>query len=433
MLVSSKSIFNWSLELFTACVLALGSFVFLFWLLNSIFPLGAGLDVLISSSKVSVENKASTRALRIVNNDETNDINANLYSVAVLATTKNLVKYKPSKQLAWEKAKNGISLFTGDSIQTFDASNASIKFTEQSLLELGENSLIVINRLEEDVIWRERKSYLAMLEGTLRGKVNSHDNKPMFVEITMPSAVASLHSTSTSVPVDFQIKVNANNTSTISVYEGIAEVASLDGKVVKVEENQATVISNSGQLHEPEAMLSAPTLVDPAKDDTYYYKDISPNIRFSWKTEKQTKKSRLLIAKDESFTHLVLEKMVLGNEFIYKNMKQGIYYWKVFSVSETDVEGQPSDVRSLSIRQDSLPPTLKVEFPPAKPGQVDYLVSGTTEPNTTVYISGKEVKNSNGRFSHKIKLKRGPNIIVVESVDKLGNVSYQSGTLHGSF
>ena len=59
---------------------------------------------------------------------------------------------------------------------------------------------------------------------------------------------------------------------------------------------------------------------------------------------------------------------------------------------------------------------------------------GSTEPETRVFVSGVPAKiNERGEFAHNLELEHGPNVIVVEAVDKVGNVAYLSQIINVEF
>jgi hypothetical protein len=58
------------------------------------------------------------------------------------------VRRKPSKSFAWSNARQEEALYRKDSLQTGVGSAASVRFNDGTLLELGENSLVVIDNLD---------------------------------------------------------------------------------------------------------------------------------------------------------------------------------------------------------------------------------------------------------------------------------------------
>ncbi|MDF1525880.1 MAG: hypothetical protein RRA15_12900 [bacterium] len=59
---------------------------------------------------------------------------------------------------------------------------------------------------------------------------------------------------------------------------------------------------------------------------------------------------------------------------------------------------------------------------------------GRTDPDVRIFVGGIPVKiDESGEFVHDLFLKRGFNVIVVEAVDKVGNVNYFSKVVNVEF
>jgi len=59
-------------------------------------------------------------------------------------------------------------------------------------------------------------------------------------------------------------------------------------------------------------------------------------------------------------------------------------------------------------------------------------VKGTTEPGASLLVAGKTVEtDGKGRFESIVPLKRGINMVVVESSDAAGNTAYRSLRVDG--
>ena len=79
-------------------------------------------------------------------------------------------------------------------------------------------------------------------------------------------------------------------------------------------------------------------------------------------------------------------------------------------------------------------PSLEVSYPDASEEGDRFELSGRTDPDARVFVGGMPVKvDRNGEFMHSLFLQRGYNVIVVEAVDKVGNVNYFSRTVNVKF
>jgi hypothetical protein len=120
-------------------------------------------------------------------------------------------------------------------------------------------------------------------------------------------------------------------------------------------------------------------------------------------------------------------------KFVHGNLKKGAYFWRV-SVQKDSQESFFSETRKFVIFQDRIPPELSVEFPPEIVHQDFFTLKGKTEPGCLVYVMGKQIQAAkSGEFEYPLKLQFGINIIVVESVDVAGNITYRSRLITGKF
>jgi hypothetical protein len=232
---------------------------------------------------------------------------------------------------------------------------------------------------------------------------------------------------------NFMITVNPDKSSTVTVYEGVAEVAA-QGKVVLVEKNTGITVSPGKAPSSPQPLLPPPTLSGPDNGEIFYYRDLPPSIRFTWGALTGAESYRFILAKDPDFWDVIYDGNILDLNFMHGNLKEGEYYWKV-SGTEGGREGWFSDVRKINIVKDCKGPMLSVRFPDGMNGNVqDFVLTGVTEPRAAVFVQGKQIStNRSGSFTHTIQLKPGINVIVIESVDAAGNITYKSQIINRGF
>jgi hypothetical protein len=83
-------------------------------------------------------------------------------------------------------------------------------------------------------------------------------------------------------------------------------------------------------------------------------------------------------------------------------------------------------VRRLHVIQDTAPPSLELESPPATVVAGQWRLHGKTESGARLYVDDAPVPHDNGRIDHPIDLKPGANLIVVKAMDEVGNFNYAS-------
>jgi hypothetical protein len=400
--------------------------VFLYFL-NALFPTGTSLKALIArqgpldSTGLSEEKD---RGLFSAENERESD--AASVVAAVLSMTRNTVKSKGAGEIAWQTAREGISLYDRDAVQTLNRSAAVLQFAENTTLDMGANSLVIIKRLTHDPVYREKRSFMVLVEGDMRGKLAQSDQESVYLEIDTPGAKLRTQSGEQSgAPVDFKISVNPDKSTTISVYEGSAEITA-EGETVTVDANQSTVVSLNQAPLDPRSLPKAVTLRKPSGNDIFFYRDLSPKIRFAWQTQPDASKYHFVLARDSGFRDIVTDEQFSGENFAHGNLKNGTYFWRVSAIEET-IEGFFSETRQLRVIMDRKPPTLQVRFPPKTIRRGRYTLKGKTDPDARVFVSGKRVKTGkNGSFKYDLKLQPGINIIVVEAFDAVNNVTYRT-------
>ncbi len=422
------------LEAIAAVGLVLAFFSVFLGLLDAFFPSGASLRDLTERRGFFGSAGLAEQSVRdfLSSGQQNGELTAPQALAATLTGVRNSVKSKPADTIAWTAAQAGMPLHDRDAVQTFSESSAAIAFDPENYLDLGENSLMIVRRIEQDPLQHEKRSFLVMMDGELRGRIGGPGH-PLQVEVTTPGAVASIRSArAEGGPGEFKITVHPDQSSTIAIYQGVADVAA-EGRVVRVEANRATTVER-GQPPGPPRLLPDPPLpTSPEDAAVFYYRDLPPRIRFTWGGAAGAQAYHFILARDPALRDPVEEERVSEPGFTHGNLKPGDYYWRVSGILG-DREGSFSAPRRIRVGQDREPPALRVEFPPQTVNRNHYLLRGSTEPGARVFVGGQRVAiRGTGEFEHDLQLQHGINLIVVEAVDRAGNVTYRSRMVHGKF
>ena len=90
--------------------------------------------------------------------------------------------------------------------------------------------------------------------------------------------------------------------------------------------------------------------------------------------------------------------------------------------------------RHFQLIQDLEPPALEVDYSDTAREGDKFIIEGRTDPDARIFVGGMPVTvDEHGVFEHDLFLQRGFNVIVVEAVDKVGNVNYFSRTVNVEF
>jgi hypothetical protein len=266
-----------------------------------------------------------------------------------------------------------------------------------------------------------------MSRGIVRANIKGTESELLKVEINTPSAIAKVTSPKGSNShADLTITVNSDNSSTVTVYKGNVEVAA-EGQVVQVDENQGVTVKHGEAPTVPTMLRPPPALSEPDEGEMFYYRDLSPKIRFVWEALPHAELYHFALAKDFAFQQLVEDIKISDTSFIHGNLKNGEYYWRVSGI-DGESEGQFSEIRKVHIVQDAEAPFLEVQFPDQIMAKSeDIIIKGVTEPGAFIFVQAESVlTDKNGEFNYTFHPKTGINSVVVEAVDAAGNVAYKT-------
>jgi len=408
-----------------AILLVLFFFSLFLWLLDTLFPTGTSLRQLIARQGRAGLMASSDGSGRDLQMDYSDGASAG-DPAAVLNWIRNSVKSKRASDIAWRTAQEGKLLYDRDAVQTLNRSAAEIKFDEGTSLNMGSHSLVIIKRLTHDPLLRRKRSFMVLVDGELRGMLSPTGADSVYLEIDTPGAKLRTHSGSgAGGPVDFKLSVNEDQSSTIAVYQGSAEI-SAQGKTVVVHANQSTVGELNQAPRDPNDLPHALQLRSPAAGKRFYYRDLPPKIKFAWQAHAGATSYHFILARDPYFRDIVTDDRFSDAQFSHGNLQKGAYHWKV-SAMQDSIEGFFSQNGTFQVVQDLTPPQLQVQFPPAIIHQERYTLYGRTDPGAKVFIGGRRIKiSASGKFTHTLKLHPGINVVVVEAFDGVNNVAYRS-------
>lgn len=422
-----KSIMTIALELFVVLILVMVFFLLLLRLLNNFFPEGSDIQEIINHSSAAQIAAQLQRNLLVHSNDGTSELAPGGDLVATLTEMNRDVRSKRADSIAWQSANRNMALYNHDAVQTFSRSSAMITFDDKNRLKLGPETLVIIKRMEQDVLFKDKRSSLILVEGELSGSIENHSNTERHVEILTAGASANIRTRdNTASAVEFKVSVNPDQSSTVAILQGSAEIIS-EGVSQQISENEAVIIHKNAPPSMPKPLPEPVSLRSPADDATSYYRDIPDEIKFSW-NRTSARKYRLIISKDPQQKNILLDETVNSNSFSHGNLTQGEYFWRVSGINDDGSEGRMDSQHSLKIVRDQLPPELKVAFPHETLQEKDFILHGSSEPGSKVYINNNQIKidDQTGEFSYKISLTEGINVILVEAADSAGNIAYHS-------
>jgi hypothetical protein len=342
-----------------------------------------------------------------------------------ILTIQRRVQRRGANSLAWAEANVGDTFTQNDAVQTFAKSTALLRVNEKSRITIGQNSLIVFEKRAADPFVSRQGSVMVMIGGEMSGRLTNDDNSPFEFGVSLPNSEVTLVRRAEDDAVDFLITVNDDQSTTVNLHGGIAEVIGRDGQRMTITENQSITIDAAGTQLVVSNLPDAPRSSGPLNRQTVTYKNVPEVVDFSWGAVAGADRYHVVIARDAEFTNRVVDDDVIGTSFRHGALGSGTYFWHVRSRSGWS-QSQMSTVRQLRVIQDTAPPSLELDAPADSVVAGEWRLHGTTDSGARLFVDDSPVQHDNGRIDHPINLKPGANIIVVKAMDDVGNLNYAS-------
>src|SRR4030065_55289 len=164
-------------------------------------------------------------------------------------------------------------LASRDAVQTSRRSGASIRFSGKDSIEMGENSLVILRKVEQDPVRLTKRSTLLVIDGEFRGNLGGAEKQT----------------------VDFELGKSGARARAASA---------------------------------PVALPSSPVLSSPANDAVFFYRSLPPIVSLAWNVLEGTDSYRIVLARDREFRDIVAREDLVRPSFVHGNLKEGAYYWR---------------------------------------------------------------------------------------------------------
>ncbi|MCS7184619.1 MAG: LysM peptidoglycan-binding domain-containing protein [bacterium] len=331
----------------------------------------------------------------------------------------NDVRYRRKGETDWQKAYLNLQLYNEDGVRTMLASKADIEYPSGQVINVAENSLVVVRPMMA-------KEEATLFEGDLRAsKARVILRSGAIVE---PKGRA-----------DYRAKIREDLSELVWVYEGAVDVTHR-GVTVEVKKGFATLIKSPDlPPSTPIPIPDVPAIaLNPEKLDFKSEKVVATNIKGEVEVELKLPEKGVKIAKDfikgfkiqisddKSFSNIIFEKFYKADErFRIKDLdlKDGAYFYRVSYVDALGIEGRYSSPIEFVI--DKTAPMLEIIHPPSnyETSEAEIIITGKTEPDAGIFIQNISVQNQDGKFKLKYVLEPGANNILIRAYDKFDNVT----------
>lgn len=339
--------------------------------------------------------------------------------VGTLAEFRNSVQSRAAQDVEWRNTSRGAVFHVQDALQTGPRSYAMVRIDGGTTMQLAERSLVVFGG-ELAGISDEARLVALVMRGEMSGEVSA-GAAPAAVRVG--GGTLSVRA-ATDAAAEYTVQINDDESTTISVLRGRGEYLGA-GDATAIAPRQSLTVDERGRRVLLVDMPKAPALLLPAPDVRINGRGGMSSVDFAWQPVPGVEGYRIVIARDRGLHDRLADERVAESRFRYGRLPNGEYYWAVQGRIGWTL-GVPSEVRRISLVDDVNPPRLVLDDVPKAVHGRSVTVTGHTDPEARVFVAGQPAVNSGGEFQHVTQLTAGANVIVVESVDAVGNVAYAS-------
>lgn len=170
------------------------------------------------------------------------DQDTRLIQIGAVAAVAGEVFAKAPGQDRHRKLTSGMSIYLYDEISTGENGRAQILFTDETVISLGYETEITIDRYVYDPFTKDGEISTAVNRGTFRFVSGSNARKrPAARKVKLPSGDAGIRGT------DFLVSIQEDQSLTAAVFDGEIVYESDAGQSASVKAGQLVVISSTGE------------------------------------------------------------------------------------------------------------------------------------------------------------------------------------------
>ncbi|MCC8997471.1 MAG: FecR domain-containing protein [Nitrosomonas sp.] len=223
--------------------------------------------------------------------------------------------------------QSAMQLLIGDEIQTGEGAFLTLKFADDTQLNVQPNSYLRLHDMRILGDYGLIDTMIELQKGRVESSVPKNPENGTRFRIRTPSAISSVRGT------DFRVGVvEVESASTSEVLTGAVEVEGKD-KVIKVREKYGT-FATVGKPPQPPIKLLSPPDLSGTND---YYRELPLVINI--KPIRGAQAYRAQIANDREFNNLITEFTTTKLPFRDGNLPDGNYWLRIRGIDQSWIEG----------------------------------------------------------------------------------------------
>lgn len=264
--------------------------------------------------------------------------------VAKLSLIEKTVQRKLDREVLWDDMAVEELLYQKDAVRTSEQSRAKITFDDGTILELAENSLVVLDRSEDKLNVEFVKGSISAAGGGGPGKGIEIQTQNGKVELGEGGNKGALNLTSGAGGLE------------LTVLEGAAKVKNASGESQQIGKDEKGKLTGTGAIQKQKVTIK---LELPMPASRFIAEAKTIQVPFTWQLaaplEAAKTKLRLQISQDTEFTKGVINRLPTAANRMDLDMAEGTYYWRVQLVdSESGKATEQTEPRLFRVQRHSV-------------------------------------------------------------------------------
>ncbi len=275
--------------------------------------------------------------------------------IGQITSKRNTAERKFSSQVVWDDISRGSSLYNYDTVRTADRSEATIKLLDGTVINLSENSMILLAISEKEVD-------IKFIQGTMSAKQSGKkDGGAQKVSIQSGDSTVSLSNG------DVSLSQDRDNQLQMTVNRGKATLKSGNQEKVINENQNILAGKDTIRLYDLNIKLISP-------DNNRYIPSTAgkTTVTCSWERVRGDYSTYLEIAANPALSDPFI-KVRSNSDTAAAKLDVGVYYWRVTATNNVTKKIETSEIRKFTIVNDrpvtliSPPNRSVIKYRDAKP------------------------------------------------------------------
>lgn len=314
-------------------------------------------------------------------------------------------------------------LYPGDTVQTQASGRARVSMADGSTLVVRPNSTIIVRDNQSDDDGKKTNVHVVV------------DSGQMFVRTEQQpegtNNVVETPKTTNKVGAETGVSfgVNPEGTEEIRVNSGTVDTTGQNGEKTTFHGGDYVAVNPSGTISRPQKLLDVPLPSLPRDlERVALGGNGSASVPLKWLRPQSGTPAfyRVEVATSPFFVadgKVIERDQLAALEFTASDLRPGVYFWRVRAIAATGQTSDWSDPRKFTIATRGSGSQVPVSGLAAEllGGRI-YLISGRSEPGTTIRIAGREtIVPAAGTFQLQVSAPAGAQEIDIEAADPRGN------------